>query len=66
MKFYGFGTRVLRPSRILATTDYASSQAPIAFPRDLNNSFGEYLSGLGKTQCACETEKWHVTSSLTG
>ena len=64
--FDGF-ERSLHPQigRFVQTTEYASSiDAPIAFPpEDLANSFGEYLSKLGKTQLRiAETEKYaHVT-----
>ncbi len=64
--FTGFA-RELHPeiAQFVQTTEYASSiKAPIAFlPEDLTNSFGDYLSQLGKTQLRiAETEKYaHVT-----
>jgi 2,3-bisphosphoglycerate-independent phosphoglycerate mutase len=64
--FDGF-ERELHPeiAHFVQTTEYASSiKAPIAFPpENLANSFGEYLSSLGKTQLRiAETEKYaHVT-----
>jgi len=64
--FDGF-ERELHPSiaHFVQTTEYASDiKAPIAYPpEDLTNSFGDYLSQLGKTQLRiAETEKYaHVT-----
>jgi len=64
--FTGF-EREMNPdiAHFVQTTEYASSiDAPIAFPpEDLTNSFGDYLSQLGKTQLRiAETEKYaHVT-----
>ena len=64
--FTGF-ERELHPTiaHFVQTTEYSSSiKAPIAFPpEDLTNSFGEYISKLGKTQLRiAETEKYaHVT-----
>ncbi len=64
--FTGF-ERELHPAiaHFVQTTEYASSiNAPIAFsPEDLTNSFGDYISQLGKTQLRiAETEKYaHVT-----
>lgn len=64
--FDGF-TRELHPNiaHFVQTTEYASSiKTPVAFlPEDLTNSFGDYLSQLGKTQLRiAETEKYaHVT-----
>ena len=65
--FSGFDRGDTHPAiaKFVQTTEYASSiKAPIAFPpEDLTNSFGEYLSSLGKTQLRiAETEKYaHVT-----
>lgn len=64
--FTGF-EREMNPdiAHFVQTTEYASSiKAPIAFPpEDLTNSFGDYISQLGKTQLRiAETEKYaHVT-----
>jgi 2,3-bisphosphoglycerate-independent phosphoglycerate mutase len=64
--FTGF-EREMNPeiAHFVQTTEYASSiNAPIAFPpEDLTNSFGDYISQLGKTQLRiAETEKYaHVT-----
>jgi len=64
--FDGF-ERELHPNiaHFVQTTEYASNiKAPIAYPpEDLTNSFGDYLSQLGKTQLRiAETEKYaHVT-----
>lgn len=64
--FDGF-ERELHPhiAHFVQTTEYASNiNAPIAYPpEDLTNSFGDYLSQLGKTQLRiAETEKYaHVT-----
>lgn len=69
--FDGFA-RELHPTiaHFVQTTEYASNiNAPIAFPpEDLNNSFGEYIAGLGKTQLRiAETEKYaHVTFFFNG
>lgn len=65
--FSGFDRGDTHPAiaKFVQTTEYASSiKAPIAFPpEDLTNSFGEYLSSIGKTQLRiAETEKYaHVT-----
>ncbi len=64
--FTGF-EREIHPeiAHFVQTTEYASNiKAPIAFPpEDLTNSFGDYISQLGKTQLRiAETEKYaHVT-----
>lgn len=64
--FDGF-KRELTPALadFVMTTEYASNiQASVAFPpEDLTNSFGDYISQLGKTQLRiAETEKYaHVT-----
>lgn len=64
--FTGF-EREMNPAiaHFVQTTEYASSiKAPIAFPpENLTNSFGDYISQLGKTQLRiAETEKYaHVT-----
>lgn len=69
--FDGF-ERELHPNiaHFVQTTQYASSiNAPIAFPPiSLANSFGEYISGMGKTQLRiAETEKYaHVTFFFNG
>lgn len=65
--FDGFDRGETHPTiaHFVQTTEYASSiKAPIAFPpEDLTNSFGEYISSIGKTQLRiAETEKYaHVT-----
>lgn len=65
--FDGFDRGDTHPeiAHFVQTTEYASSiKAPIAFPpEDLTNSFGEYISSIGKTQLRiAETEKYaHVT-----
>jgi len=65
--FTGFDRGDTHPdiAKFVQTTEYASSiNAPIAFPpEDLTNTFGEYLSSIGKTQLRiAETEKYaHVT-----
>lgn len=70
-QFEGF-ERELHPqiAHFVQTTEYASDiKAPIAFePEDLSNSFGEYISGLGRTQLRiAETEKYaHVTFFFNG
>jgi 2,3-bisphosphoglycerate-independent phosphoglycerate mutase len=69
--FDGF-ERELHPqlADFVMTTEYAANiQASIAFPpEDLTNSFGDYLSQLGKTQLRiAETEKYaHVTFFFNG
>lgn len=69
--FDGF-EREIHPkiAHFVQTTEYASSiKAPIAFPPiSLANSFGEYISKLGKTQLRiAETEKYaHVTFFFNG
>lgn len=70
--FTGFDRGDTHPAiaHFVQTTEYASSiNAPIAFPPiNLNNSFGEYIAGLGKTQLRiAETEKYaHVTFFFNG
>lgn len=70
--FDGFDRGETHPAiaHFVQTTEYASSiKAPIAYPpEDLSNSFGEYISGLGKTQLRiAETEKYaHVTFFFNG
>ena len=57
-------------SDFVMTTEYSADiDANCAFPpENLSNSFGEYLSGLGKTQLRiAETEKYaHVTFFFSG
>jgi 2,3-bisphosphoglycerate-independent phosphoglycerate mutase len=70
--FTGFDRGDTHPSiaHFVQTTEYASNiKAPIAYPpEDLSNSFGEYISSLGKTQLRiAETEKYaHVTFFFNG
>ncbi len=70
--FTGFDRGDTHPAiaHFVQTTEYASNiKAPIAYPPEsLANSFGEYLSGLGKTQLRiAETEKYaHVTFFFNG
>ena len=69
--FAGFGRRVRpRLSGFVMLTEYAASiKAPVAYPPEkLDNTLGEYLSGLGKTQLRiAETEKYaHVTFFFSG
>ncbi len=69
--FAGF-TRAVRPalSQFVMLTRYSAKiPAPIAYqPMETNNSLGEYLAGLGKTQLRIsETEKYaHVTFFFSG
>lgn len=65
-EFDGFEREIApKIAHFVQTTEYASDiKAPIAFPpENLSNSFGEYISKLGKTQLRiAETEKYaHVT-----
>lgn len=70
--FTGFDRGDTHPAiaHFVQTTEYASNiKAPIAYPpENLANSFGEYLSSLGKTQLRiAETEKYaHVTFFFNG
>lgn len=68
--FDGFDRGKVPSLHFVQTTEYASDiDAPVAFPPfDLKNSFGEYLSKLGKTQLRiAETEKYaHVTFFFSG
>ena len=70
--FDGFDRGETHPkiAHFVQTTEYASNiKAPIAYPpENLANSFGEYISGLGKTQLRiAETEKYaHVTFFFNG
>ncbi|HMY27828.1 MAG TPA: 2,3-bisphosphoglycerate-independent phosphoglycerate mutase, partial [Agitococcus sp.] len=69
--FTGFERRV-RPqlAEFVMLTQYSASiKAPVAYkPEDLNNTLGEYLANLGKTQLRiAETEKYaHVTFFFSG
>ncbi len=69
--FKGF-VRRLRPqlSTFVMLTEYSASiQAPVAYrPQSLENTLGEYLAHLGKTQLRiAETEKYaHVTFFFSG
>ncbi|KKL53892.1 hypothetical protein LCGC14_2270880 [marine sediment metagenome] len=69
--FSGFD-RTVQPSLadFVMTTEYAADiHTSCAFPpENLSNSFGEYLSNLGKTQLRiAETEKYaHVTFFFSG
>lgn len=70
-EFDGFTRpRKLELGGFVTTTEYAADiDAPVAFPPvDLANSFGDYLSSLGKTQLRiAETEKYaHVTFFFSG
>ncbi len=69
--FSGFdrGPALALSSFIMLTEYSANIKAPVAYrPDTLTNSFGEYLSGLGKTQLRiAETEKYaHVTFFFSG
>ncbi|MEQ9567211.1 MAG: 2,3-bisphosphoglycerate-independent phosphoglycerate mutase, partial [Pseudomonadales bacterium] len=68
--FDGFDRGRVPSLHFVQTTEYASDiDAPVAFPPfDLKNSFGDYLSQLGKTQLRiAETEKYaHVTFFFSG
>lgn len=69
--FTGFERRV-RPqlAEFVMLTQYSASiKAPVAYkPENLNNTLGEYLANLGKTQLRiAETEKYaHVTFFFSG
>lgn len=69
-EFEGFGRKALAAANFVMTTEYAADiNAPIAFPpENLENSFGDYLAKLGKTQLRiAETEKYaHVTFFYSG
>ena len=68
--FDGFVRGKVPSLLFVQTTQYAADiDAPVAFPPfDLKNSFGDYLSQLGKTQLRiAETEKYaHVTFFFSG
>ncbi len=68
--FDGFDRGEVPAVHFVQTTEYAANiDAPVAFPpSDLKNSFGDYLSQLGKTQLRiAETEKYaHVTFFFSG
>ncbi|MCB1814259.1 MAG: 2,3-bisphosphoglycerate-independent phosphoglycerate mutase, partial [Candidatus Competibacteraceae bacterium] len=70
-EFTGFERRI-RPqlAEFVMLTQYSASiKAPVAYkPENLNNSLGEYLANLGKTQLRiAETEKYaHVTFFFSG
>lgn len=69
-EFDGFDRGSVPELNFVQTTEYSADiDAPIAFPpSDLKNSFGDYLSQLGKTQLRiAETEKYaHVTFFFSG
>ena len=70
-EFTGFERRI-RPqlAEFVMLTQYSASiKAPVAYkPENLNNTLGEYLANLGKTQLRiAETEKYaHVTFFFSG
>lgn len=68
--FSGFDRSQTPQINFVQTTEYSADvKAPVAFPPDnLVNSFGDYLSKLGKTQLRiAETEKYaHVTFFFSG
>ncbi|MEX2131654.1 MAG: 2,3-bisphosphoglycerate-independent phosphoglycerate mutase [Pseudohongiellaceae bacterium] len=68
--FSGFQRRTMPAVHFVTLTEYARDiSAPYAFaPQQLNNTLGEYLSTLGKTQLRiAETEKYaHVTFFFNG
>jgi len=68
--FDGFERKIAPVTHFVMTTEYAANiSAPIAFPPEtLENSFGDYLSKIGKTQLRiAETEKYaHVTFFYSG
>ncbi|MGQ7958997.1 2,3-bisphosphoglycerate-independent phosphoglycerate mutase [Pseudomonas sp. SP16.1] len=69
--FVGFArSRLVDKRRLLTLTRYSQQlDGPCAFaPQALDNSLGEYLAGLGKTQLRiAETEKYaHVTFFFNG
>lgn len=68
--FDGFERKARPSSHFVMTTEYSADiSAPVAFPpEDLENSFGDYLAKIGKTQLRiAETEKYaHVTFFYSG
>lgn len=68
--FDGFERKAIANTNFVMTTEYAANiSAPVAFPPEsLENSFGDYLAKLGKTQLRiAETEKYaHVTFFYSG
>ena len=69
-KFADFERRATPTCNFVMTTEYSADfDAPVAFPADsLENSFGDYLAKIGKTQLRiAETEKYaHVTFFYSG